>query len=176
MLIYNCSKGERKNNKKRKEDKKMANIVNAKKISQELVKNFYSKKDKMSNWNVIDYEKISKLVMFNSYSIFRVFKDDILIGANEHGVKDDTLKEFFNTDLSEYKKAEVVEIKKKYDANNKKFYTCFDGKVWINDDMLKYLDSKQQYQYWYKSRKEPIFITTNNDFKVAMICPVNIRE
>lgn len=151
------------------------NILNHKKIANEMVKNFYAKKDKFSQWQVVDYDKITNLVMFNCYSIYRVFKDDFLIKSNEEGIKEMSIKKFFDTDLSGYQKAEDVEVKKMYDSNNKKFYTCFDDKVWINDDALKYLDTKQQYQYWYKSKKEPIFITTQKDFKIAMVCPVNIK-
>lgn len=151
----------------------MANVVNHKKIAQELVKNFYSKRQ-FNAWNACDYDNLTKLVIFNGYSIFRVFKEDFLIEKNEHGFKPDGLKKCFDADLSEYKKAERIE--KKYDQNNKKFYTCFDDEVWIDDDILKYLDSKQDYQYLYKGKKAPVFVTTGNDFKVAMICPVNIQD
>lgn len=151
------------------------NILNHKKITNEMVKNFYAKKNKFEAWQVADYDKLTSLVMFNPHSIYRVFKDEFLIRENKEGIKADSIKKFFDIDLSEYKKAEVIEVKKKYDENNKKFYTCIDNKVWINDDTLKYLDSKQQYSFWYKSKKEPIFITTLKDFKVALICPVNIK-
>jgi len=154
----------------------MKNIVNHKKIAGEMVKNFYSKKDKMQSWNVVDYDNLSKLVIFNGYSIFRVFKEDFLIAENKHGFKPDGLKKCFDENLNEYKKATKIEIKKKYDEANKKFYTCFDDTVYIDDDTLKYLDAKQEYKFWYKAKKAPIFVTTTNDFKVAMILPVNIRE
>lgn len=153
----------------------MKNIVNHKKIAQELVKNFYSKRQ-FNAWNVCDYDNISELVIFNGYSIFRVFKEEFLIGENEHGFKIDALKKCFDEGLSEYRKATNIEIKKKYSPSDKKFYTCFDDTVWIDDDMLKYLDAKQNYQYWYKSKKAPIFVTTTDDFKVAMILPVNIQD
>lgn len=153
----------------------MKNIVNHKKIAQELVKNFYSKRQ-FNAWNVVDYDDLTKLVIFNGHSILRVFKKDFLIKENKHGFRKEALIKCFDADLSEYKKAERIEIKKKYDQNNKKFYTCFDDEAWIDDDMLKYLDSKQDYQYWHKGKKAPVFITTGNDFKVAMILPVNIRD
>ena len=152
------------------------NILNHKKITNEVVKNFYSKKNKMSQWQVADYDKLTSLVMFNDYSIFRVFKDEFLIKENKDGVKPDSIKKFFDIDLNDYKKAEIIEVKKKYNQDTKKFYTCFDNEVWINDDMLKYLDAKQSYSFWYKSRKDPVFITTQKDYKIAMICPVNIKE
>jgi hypothetical protein len=153
----------------------MPNIVNSKKISQELVKNFYSKRQ-FQMWNVCDYDNISKLVIFNSHSIYRVFKRDFIIQENEHGFKKEALEKCFNADLSEYKKATKIEVNKKYDEVNKKFYTCFDGEVYIDNDTLKYLDTKQEYQYWYKEKKAPVFITTGNDYKIAMILPVNVRE
>jgi hypothetical protein len=153
----------------------MPNIVNSKKISQELVKNFYSKRQ-FKMWNVCDYDNISNLVIFNGHSIYRVFKRDFLIRENEHGFKPEALKKCFNEDLSGYKKATKIEVKKKYDANNKKFYTCFDDTVYVDDDTLKYLDAKQEYQYWYKEKKAPIFITTSNDYKIAMILPVNVSD
>lgn len=149
------------------------NILDHKKIASKLVKNFYAKRDRFTQWQVVDYDKLTNLVMFNCYSIYRVFKDDFLIRS--HGIKENSIKNFFDADLSEYKKAEDIEVKKMYNQNNKKFYTCLDGEVWINDDALKYLDVKQQYQYWYKSKKEPTFITIQNDFKVAMVYPVNIQ-
>lgn len=149
------------------------NILDHKKITNALVKNFYAKKDKFSGWQVADYDNSTNLVMFNPYSIYRVFKDEFLIQSNKDGIKVDSIKKFFDADLSEYKKAETVEIKKMY--NNKRFYTCFDNKVWIDDDALKYLDAKQQYSFYYKSKKDPIFITTLKNYKVAMVCPVNIQ-
>lgn len=153
----------------------MKNIVNHKKIAQELVKNFYSKRQ-FNAWNACDYDNLTKLVIFNGHSIFKVFKKDFLIKENKHGFRKEALIKCFDADLNEYKKAERIEIKKKYDQNNKKFYTCFDDEVWIDDNMLKYLDSKQDYQYWYKGKKAPVFVTTGNDFKVAMILPVNIQD
>jgi hypothetical protein len=102
----------------------MPNIVNSKKISQELVKNFYSKRQ-FQMWNVVDYDNISKLVIFNGHSIYRVFKRDFIIQENEHGFKKEALEKCFNADLSEYKKATKIEVNKKYDEVNKKFYTCF---------------------------------------------------
>ena len=151
------------------------NILNHKKIANEVVKNFYTKKDKFNQWQVTDYDKLTSLVMFNAHSIYRVFKDDFLIRENKDGIKTDTIKKFFDADLNEYKKAENVELKKRYDTKSKKFYTCIDDEVWIDDDTLKYLDAKQEYQFWYKSKKEPIFITTLKDYKVALICPVHIQ-
>ena len=151
------------------------NILNHKKITNEIVKNFYTKKDKFNQWQVADYDKLTSLVMFNKHSIYRVFKDDFLIRKNKDGIKTDTIKKFFGADLNEYKKAENVETKKRYDTKSKKFYTCIDDEIWIDDDTLKYLDTKQEYQFWYKSKKEPIFITTLKDFKVALICPVHIQ-
>lgn len=151
-------------------------ILNHKKIANEIVKNFYAKKDKFSQWQVVDYDKLTNLVMFNAHSIYRVFKDEFLITSNKDGIKENNIKKFFDADLSEYQKAENIEVKKMYNPNNKKFYTCLDGEVWIDDDTLKYLDTKQQYQYWYKSKREPIFITTLKDFKIAMVCPVNIQN
>jgi hypothetical protein len=174
MLKYNRSKEDTiKTNKRR--ILKMKNIVNHKKIAQELVKNFYSKRQ-FQAWNVVDYDDLTKLVIFNGYSILRVFKEDFLIAENKYGFKPEELKKCFDEDLSGYKKATNIEIKKKYDEANKKFYTCFDGEVYIDDDMLKYLDSKQEYKYWYKAKKAPIFVTTTNDFKVAMILPVNVSD
>jgi hypothetical protein len=153
----------------------MKNIVNHKKIAQELVKNFYAKRQ-FHAWNVVEYDNLTKLVIFNGHSIYRVFKEDFLIGKNERGFKPEGLKKCFDEDLSGYKKAEKIEINKKYDEVNKKFYTCFDGEVYIDNDTLKYLDAKQEYQYWYKAKKAPIFVTTGNDFKVAMILPVNVSD
>lgn len=147
------------------------NILNYKKITNEMVK-----KDKFVAWQVADYDKLTSLVMFDLHSIYRVFKKDfLLIKENERGIKKETLKKIFNVNLSEYKKAEVIEIKKMQGQTNKKNYTCLDNEVWINNDRLKYIDKKQKYQFWYKSKKEPIFITTVDNFKVALICPVNIK-
>jgi hypothetical protein len=153
----------------------MKNIVNHKKIAQELVKNFYSKHP-FQMWNVVEYDDLTKLVIFNGHSILRVFKQDFLIGKNEYGFRPEALKKCFDEDLREYKKAEKIEVKKRYDEVNKKFYTCFDDTIYIDDDMLKYLDAKQEYKFWYKAKKAPIFVTTTNDFKVAMILPVNVSD
>ena len=140
-----------------------------------MVKNFYAKRDKMFKWQVADYDNQTQLAMFNNYSIFRVFKEEFLIKENSQGVKADALKKYFDADLNEYKKAEIIETKKKYDQSTKTFYTCFDNEVWINDKMLDYLDSKQSYSFYYKSKREPIFVTLR-DYKVAMILPVNTQD
>lgn len=150
-------------------------IVNSKKIMSELIKNFYAK-NKFQPWNVCDYDNISKLVIFNGHSIFRVFKENFLpIAENETGFKKDTLIKVFNTDLTDYKKSEKIEINAKYDDVNKNFFNCLDDKIYFDNDLLKYLDKKQKYDFYYKAEKQPIFVKCN-DYIVAMILPVNIKN
>lgn len=150
-------------------------IVNSKKIMSELVKNFYAK-NKFQLWNVCDYDNISKLVIFNGHSIFRVLKENFLpIAENETGFKKDTLIKVFNTDLTDYKKSEKIEINAKYDDANKKFFNCLDGKIYFDNDLLKYLDKKQKYDFYYKAEKQPIFVKCNG-YIVAMILPININQ
>ena len=146
-------------------------IMNSKKIMSELVKNFYAK-NKFQPWNVCDYDNVSKLVIFNGHSIFRVFKDDLLpIAENEAGFKKDTLIKVFNTDLTDYKKSEKMEVNAKY--VNKKFFNCLDDKIYFDNDLLKYFDKKQKYDFYYKAEKQPIFVKCN-DYIVAMILPVTV--
>lgn len=150
-------------------------IMNSKKIMSELTKNFYTK-NKFHPWNVCDYDNISKLVIFNGYSIFRVFKENFLpIAENEEGFKKDTLIKVFNTDLTDYKKAENIEINAKYDNVNKKFFNCLDDTIYFDNDLLKYFDKKQKYDFYYKAKNQPIFVKCN-DYTVAMILPVNVRD
>lgn len=148
-------------------------IVNSKKIMSELIKNFYAK-NKFQPWNVCDYDNISKLVIFNEHSIFRVFKENFLpIAENETGFKKDTLIKVFNTDLTDYKKSEKIEINAKY--VNKKFFNCLDDKIYFDNDLLKYLDKKQKYDFYYKAERQPIFVKCK-DYIVAIILPVNILK
>lgn len=148
--------------------------MNSKKIMSELVKNFYAK-NKFQPWNVCDYDETSRLVIFNGYSIFRVFKDNFLpITENEVGFKKDALIKAFNTDLADYKKAEKLEINAKYDQANKKFFNCLDGTIYFDNDLLKYFDKKQKYDFYYKAERQPIFVKCNN-YTVAMILPVNVK-
>ena len=150
-------------------------FVNSKKIMSELVKNFYAK-NKFQPWNVCDYDNISKLVIFNGHSIFRVFKDNFLpIAENEVGFKKDVLMKAFNIDLTDYKKSEKIEVNAKYDDVHKKFFDCLDDKIYFDNDLLKYLDKKQKYDFYYKAEKQPIFVKCG-DYTVAMILPVNIRK
>lgn len=149
--------------------------MNSKKIMSELTKNFYAK-NKFHDWNVCDYDNISKLVMFNRYSIFRVLKENFLpIAENEAGFKKDTLIKVFNTDLADYKKAEKIEINAKYDAVNKKSFNCLDDTIYFDNDLLKYFDKKQKYDFYYKAKKQPIFVKCK-DYTVAMILPVNVQD
>lgn len=78
------------------------NILNHKKIATEIVKNFYAKKNKFSQWQVTDYDNLTNLVMINAHSIYRVFKDDFLIKSNKNGISRSFLT---------YKKAEDVWLK-----------------------------------------------------------------
>lgn len=150
-------------------------IMNSKKIMSELTKNFYAK-NKFQLWNVCDYDNISKLVIFNGHSIFRVLKENFLpIAENEAGFKKDALIKAFNTDLADYKKAEKIEINAKYDTANKKFFNCLDDTIYFDNDLLKYFDKKQKYDFYYKAKKQPIFVK-RNDYIVAMILPVNIQD
>lgn len=150
-------------------------IMNSKKIMSELVKNFYAK-NKFQPWNVCDYDNISKLVIFNGHSIFRVFKDNLLpIAENEVGFKKDVLMKAFNVDLTDYKKAEKIEVNAKYDDVYKKFFDCLDDTIYFDNDLLKYFDKKQKYDFYYKAKKQPIFVKCN-DYTVAMILPININN
>lgn len=149
--------------------------MNSKKIMSELTKNFYAK-NKFQPWNVCDYDNNSKLVIFNGYSMFRVLKENFLpITENEVGLKKDTLIKAFNTDLADYKKAEKIEINAKYDTANKKFFNCLDDTIYFDNDLLKYFDKKQKYDFYYKAKKQPIFVKCK-DYTVAMILPVNIQD
>lgn len=148
-------------------------IVNSKKIMSELVKNFYSKR-KFHAWNVCDYDDVSKLVIFNNYSIFRVFNESFLpITDNEVGLKRDALIKAFNTDLTDYKKAKKIKINAEYDNVNKKFFNCLDDMVYFDNDLLKYFNKKQKYDFYYKDKAQPIFVKCK-DYIVAMILPVNV--
>lgn len=150
-------------------------IMNSKKIMSELVKNFYAK-NKFQPWNVCDYDYISKLVIFNDYSIFRIFKENFLpITENEAGLKKDALIKAFNTDLTDYKKAEKIEVNAKYDNVNKKFFNRLDNTIYFDNDLLKYFDKKQKYDFYYKAEKQPIFVKCN-DYTVAMILPANVQD
>ena len=81
----------------------------------------------------------------------------------------------FNTDLADYKKAEKIEINAKYDTVNKKFFNCLDDAIYFDNDLLKYFDKKQKYDFYYKAKKQPIFVKYN-DYTVAMIAPVSIQN
>lgn len=149
-------------------------IMNSKKIMSELIKNFYAK-NTFQPWNVCDYDNISKLVIFNGYSIFRVFKDNFLpIAENKVGIRKDVLMKAFNVDLTDYKKAKKIEVNAKYDDVYKKFFDCLDDTIYFDNDLLKYFDKKQKYDFYYKAEKQPIFVKCN-DYTVAMILPVNVK-
>lgn len=151
-------------------------MMNNKKIMNELVKNFYKKRDRFEAWQITEYDDVSKLVLLNGYSIFRVFKDEILpIGENERGIKGENIKKMFNTDLSGYKKAENLEINKMYIPTSKKFYNCLDDVCYFDNDLMQYLDNKIDYAFYYKDAKSPIYVTTGHDYRVAIILPVKVK-
>ena len=152
-------------------------MVNSKKIMSDLVKNFYKKRDKFEPWQVAKYDSTSLLVLLNGYSIFRVLKDEILpIRENERGIKGENIRKMFDADIPEdYKKAENVEINKMYIPTTKKFYNCLDDVCYFDNDLMKYLDNKTDYAFYYRDAKSPFYIIAGRDYKVALVLPVKIK-
>ena len=62
-----------------------------------------------------------------------------------------------------------------YIPTTKKFYNCLDDVCYFDNDLMKYLDNKTDYAFYYRDAKSPIYVTTGQDYKVALILPVKVK-
>lgn len=153
--------------------------INQKKVQNKVINNMFKK-------NKVDYTRVDKdnsiftYVLINSYSVFKLFKDDCYIVENNKKIKK-RIEDLFNTfqkDEASYKEAQLtntVMIKNNYKINT--LETADGLKVYFDNDMLKYFEKKEinNITWFVKSPKEPIFLRFADEV-ICTILPIFLRE
>lgn len=153
--------------------------INEKKIQQEIIGNMFKR-------NKGDYTRVDKdnsvftYVMINTYSIFKIFKEECYIVENNKKFKKGIENMFglFRKEKDNYKEAQLSNnliIKDKLKLNT--LETADGLKVYFNNDMLKYFEKKEvdNVKWFVKSEKEPIFVEFANEV-ICMILPIYLKE
>lgn len=153
--------------------------INQKKVQQEIINNMFK-------INKVDYARVDKddsvftYVLINTYSIFKLFKDDCYIVENNKKFKKamESAFEFFNKKRDNYKEAKLANnliIKDKQKINT--LEATDDLKVYFDNAMLKYFEKKEinNVTWFVKSQKEPIFVTFMNEV-ICMILPIYLKN
>lgn len=152
--------------------------INQKKVQQEIINNMF-KKNKGDYTRVDKDNSIFTYVLINTYSIFKLFKDDCYIVENNKKFKKviDDAFDSFHKEKDNYKKAQLTNnliIKDKLKINALEA----DGlKVYFDNDMLKYFEKKEinNVAWFVKSPKEPIFVEFANEV-ICMILPIYLKD
>lgn len=153
--------------------------INQKKVQQEIINNMF-KKNKGEYTRVDKDNSIFTYVLINTYSIFKLFKDDCYIIENNKKFKkviEDTFDSFYK-EARNYKKAQLTNSLIIKDGLKINTLETTDGlKVYFNNDMLKYFEKKEinNVSWFVKSPKEPIFVMFANEV-ICMILPIYLRN